>query len=30
VGDGVAAVNLQPGDGDLALDEMRAAGVTVG
>ena len=25
--DAVAAVNLQPGDGDAALDEMRAAGV---
>jgi len=25
--DAIAAVDLQPGDGDRALDEMRAAGV---
>jgi nicotinamidase/pyrazinamidase len=29
LGEGVAAVNLQPGDGDRALDEMRAAGVSL-
>jgi nicotinamidase/pyrazinamidase len=28
--DAVRAVDLSPGDGDLAIDEMRAAGVTVG
>jgi nicotinamidase/pyrazinamidase len=27
--DGIAAVDLQPGDGDRALDEMREAGVTM-
>ena len=27
--DGIAAVNLEPGDGDRALEEMRAAGVKV-
>ena len=27
--DAVAAVDLQPGDGDRAIDEMRAAGVTL-
>ena len=27
--DGIAAVNVQPGDGDRALDEMRAAGASV-
>ena len=29
LGEGIAAVNLQPGDGDRALDEMRAAGVSL-
>ena len=29
LGDAVAAVNLEPGDGDRALDEMRAGGVTL-
>jgi nicotinamidase/pyrazinamidase len=28
-GDAVAAVNLEPGDGDAALEEMRAAGAAV-
>jgi nicotinamidase/pyrazinamidase len=27
--DAIAAVNLEPGDGDLGLDEMRAAGIDV-
>ncbi|HEX5589416.1 MAG TPA: isochorismatase family protein [Candidatus Limnocylindrales bacterium] len=27
--DGIAAVDLQPGDGDRALDELRAAGVSL-
>jgi nicotinamidase/pyrazinamidase len=27
--DAIAAVNLQPGDGDAAIDEMRAAGVVL-
>ena len=29
LGDAVAAVNLEPGDGDRALDELRAAGVSL-
>jgi nicotinamidase/pyrazinamidase len=29
VSDGVGAVNLQPGDGDRALEEMKAAGVVL-
>ena len=29
LGEGIAAVNLDPADGDRALDEMREAGVTV-
>jgi nicotinamidase/pyrazinamidase len=29
LGEAVAAVNLQPGDGDRALDEIREAGVTL-
>jgi nicotinamidase/pyrazinamidase len=28
--DAIAAVDLEPGDGDRALDELRAAGVTIG
>ncbi len=27
--DAIAAVDLQPGDGERALDELRAAGATV-
>ena len=27
--DAIAAVDLEPGDGDRALDEMRTAGVTL-
>jgi nicotinamidase-related amidase len=27
--DAIAAVDLQPGDGDLALDEIAAAGITL-
>ncbi len=30
VADGVAAVNLQPGDGDRAMSEMAEAGVVIG